>query len=94
MEKSEVRSRLLALQAQAEVAKVTVDWAKLFQAIMLLIEAFKPSPAPTPVPGPVVVSAEHFVEAVFEEIEKGKIDWAKLLAFIEKILPLILPFFV
>lgn len=92
MEKAEVRSRLEALEATYG----KIDWAKLIAAILALIDAFKPIPTPVPpVPGPVVVSAAaDAVELLAAEVEKGKIDWAKLLAFIEKILPLILPFFV
>jgi hypothetical protein len=91
MEKAEVRDRLTALAATAEAGGFTIDWAKLLQAIMLFIEAIKPKP---PVPGPVVVSAEDFLEAVYAEVEAGKINWDKIFAFIEKILPLILPLFV
>jgi len=91
MDKAEIRNRLDAVAAQAAAAGFTIDWAKFIQAIMLLIEAFKPTPTPGPV---VVASAEYAAEVLFAQVDAGKINWAKLFEFIEKILPLILPIFI
>ena len=94
MDKAEIRSRLMTLDAQAKAMGLTIDWAMMLQAILMFIAALKPKPPVPPVPGPVVVSAEDVVEAIYAAGEVGKINWEKLFEFLEKILPLILPIFI